>query len=82
MGYAHESDRQREFDAAVIRMRPALQSMQKAREKALLLPDLFTTRNLHKKVLDAVVSIIITSDNHVASWESTLLSELRLKNRL
>ena len=38
-GHTEEFDRQREFDAAVTRMRPFAQSIQKAKEQALLLAD-------------------------------------------
>lgn len=81
MGYADELDRQRAFDAVVTRMRPCLQSIQKAKDQALLLADAFAGRRQQKQVLAAVESII-TSDGHVSTWENTLLSELRLKFRL
>jgi len=81
MGYADELDRQRAFDAVVTRMRPCLQSIQNAKDQALLLADAFAGRRQQKQVLAAVESII-TSDGHVSTWENTLLSELRLKFRL
>jgi len=74
-GHTEEFDRQREFDAAVTRMRPFAQSIQKAKEQALLLADAFTTRSQQKQVYGAVQQIM-TSDQHVSSWESSLLSEL------
>ena len=80
-GHTEEFDRQREFDAAVTRMRPFAQSIQKAKEQALLLADAFTTRSQQKQVYQAVQQIM-TSDQHVSSWESTLLSELGLKFRM
>jgi len=80
-GHTEEFDRQREFDAAVTRMRPFAQSIQKAKEQALLLADAFTTRSQQKQVY-GVVQQIMTSDRHVSSWESTLLSELGLKFRM
>ena len=80
-GHTEEFDRQREFDAAVTRMRPFAQSIQKAKEQALLLADAFTTRSQQKQVYWAVQQIM-TSDQHVSSWESTLLSELGLKFRM
>ena len=80
-GHTEEFDRQREFDAAVTRMRPFAQSIQKAKEQALLLADAFTTRSQQKQVYGAVQQIM-TSDQHVSSWESTLLSELGLKFRM
>jgi hypothetical protein len=80
-GHTEEFDRQREFDAAVTRMRPFVQSLQKAKEQALLLADAFTTRNHQKQVYEAVQQIM-TSDKNVSSWESTLLSELGLKFRM
>ena|ERR1035437_2351528 len=81
MGHTEESDRQREFDAAVTRMRPFIQSIQKAKEQALLLAEAFTTRTQQKQVYEAVQQIM-TSDKHVSSWEGTLLSELRLRFRM
>lgn len=81
MGHTEEFDRQREFDAAVTRMRPFIQSIQKAKEQALLLAEAFTTRTQQKQVYEAVQQIM-TSDKHVSSWESTLLSELRLRFRM
>jgi len=81
MGHTEEFDRQREFDAAVTRMRPFIQSIQKAKEQALLLAEAFTTRTQQKQVYEAVQQIMI-SDKHVSSWEGTLLSELRLRFRM
>jgi nicotinamide mononucleotide adenylyltransferase len=81
MGHAEESDRQREFDAAVTRVRPFIQSLPKARERALALAGAFTVRSQQKQVYGAVQQIM-TFDLHVSSWETTLLSELRLKFRL
>lgn len=81
MGYVEEVDRQREFDAAVTRIRPFVQSIQKAKDQAILLADAFTNRNQQMKVF-AAVEDLMTSDNHVSSWEGVLLSELRSKFRL
>jgi hypothetical protein len=81
MGHTEESDRQREFDAAVTRMRPFVQSIQKAKDQALLLAAVFTTRSQHKQVY-AAVQQIMTADKHVSSWEGTLLSELRLRFKM
>ena len=81
MGHTEESDRQREFDAAVTRMRPFVQSIQKAKDQALLLAEAFTSRNQQKQVYAAVQQIMI-SDTNVSSWEATLLSELRLRFRM
>jgi len=81
MGYAEESDRQREFDAAVTRVRPFVQSIQKAKDQALVLAEAFTVRSQQKQVY-AAVQQIMTIDQHVSSWESTLLSELGMKFRM
>jgi hypothetical protein len=81
MGHVEESDRQREFDAAVTRMRPAVQSIHQARHEALALADAFTDRTQQKQVF-AAVEQIMTFDKHVSSWENTLLMELRMKFRL
>ena len=45
MGFIDEIDRQREFDAAVTRIRPAIQSIHKAKTQALLLAGAFKDRN-------------------------------------
>jgi len=81
MGHAEESDRQREFDAAVTRVRPFVQSIQKAKDQALVLAEAFTVRRQQKQVY-AAVQQIMTIDQHVSSWETTLLSELGLKFRM
>ena len=80
-GYTEDFDRQREFDAAVTRTRPFLQSIQKAKDQALLLAEAFTSRSQQKQVYTAVQQIM-TADKNVSSWESTLLSELGLKFRM
>ena len=81
MGFTNELDRQREFDAAVTRIRPSIQSIYKAKELALGLADEFTARP-QQKLVYAAVEELMTSDNNVSTWESTLLMELRLKFRL
>ena len=81
LGFTDEIDRQREFDAAVTRIRPALQSIYKAKELALGLADEFTARPQQKLVF-AAVEKIMTFDNNISTWENTLLSELRMKFRL
>lgn len=81
MGYTEEASRQREFDAAVTRMRPAVQSIHKAKEQALLLAEAFNTRTQQQQVF-AAVEHIMTFDQHISTWENTLLMELRMKFRL
>ena len=81
MGFVDEIDRAREIDGAVTRIRPSIQSIYKAKERALRLADAFTTRPQQVKVY-AAVEELMTSDNNVSSWENTLLMELRLKFRL
>jgi len=81
MGLVDEIDRQREFDAAVTRIRPCIQSIHKAKTQALLLAGAFKDRNQQKQVFEAVEQMM-TSDNNVSTWESTLLMELRMKFRL
>ncbi len=78
MGHVDEIDRQREFDAAVTRTRPFVESIQRAKDQTLLLIKAFTTRRQHQQVFTAVEGFM-TSDGHVSSWEDALLSELRLK---
>ena len=81
MGFTEEPARQREFDEAVTRIRPSIQSLEKARELALGLADAFTDRRQQQQVFGAVLQIM-SSDFNVSTWESTLLMELRMKFRL
>ena len=81
MGHVEEPARQREFDQAVTRIRPHLQSIHKAKEHALLLAGAFTDRARQKQVY-AAVEQIMTADHNVSTWENTLLMELRMKFRL
>jgi 6-phosphogluconolactonase/glucosamine-6-phosphate isomerase/deaminase len=81
MGHTEEVDRHREFDAAVTRMRPSIQSIHQAKSQALLLAENFTQRSQQKQVF-AAIEQLMTSDHHVSSWENTLLMELRMKFRL
>lgn len=81
MGFTDALDRQREFDAAVTRIRPSIQSIHKAKELALGLADEFTLRP-QQKLVYAAVEQIMTMDHNISTWESTLLSELRMKFRL
>jgi len=81
MGFTDEIDRQREFDAAVTRIRPSIQSIYKAKELAVGFADEFTLRPQQKQVF-AAVEQIMTFDNNISTWENTLLSELRMKFRL
>lgn len=81
MGYAEEPARQREFDAAVTKIRPSIDSIHKAKKLALELADAFTVRSQQRQVF-TMVEQIMTFDNHVSNWENILLSELRMKYRL
>jgi len=81
MGMVEKLDRQREFDAAVTRIKPNLQTAWKAKELALTLTNAFTERSQQKQVFSAVEQIM-TFDNHVSTWENTLLMELRMRFRL
>jgi hypothetical protein len=81
MGHTEESVRQREFDAAVTRMQPFVKSIWQAKSEAILLAGAFTARSQQKLVYEAVQQIM-TADQHVSSWESTMLSELRMRFRL
>ena len=82
MGYKDEFERQREFDASVTRIRPSIQSIWLAKSYAIELAEAFTTRDQHKRVYAAVQQIMTSDDQHVSTWENTLLTELRLKFRL
>jgi len=81
MGFTEETDRRREFDAGVARIQPFVQSVHEAKNQALLLTEAFTTRPQQYRVLE-VVEQVMTRDNHISSWENTLLMELRMKFRL
>ena len=81
MGFVEEPARQREFDAAVTRIRPNIQSIYKAKDLALGLADEFTLRTQQKQVF-AAVEQIMTFDNNISTWENALLMELRMKFRL
>ena len=81
MGFTEKTERQREFDAAVARIRPSIQTVWKAKVEALSLAEPFTDRNQRKQVFSAVEQIM-TFNNHVSTWENTLLMELRMKFRL
>ena len=82
MGYQEEFARQREFDAAVTRIRPSIQSIWRAKTHAIELAESFTSRDQHKLVYQAVQQIMTSDDQHVSTWENTLLTELRLKFRM
>jgi hypothetical protein len=81
MGHTDETDRQRELDGAVTRVRSFLKSVPKAKAQAVMLARAFTVRSQQKKVY-AAAQQILRADKHVSAWESTLLSELRLVFRL
>jgi nicotinamide mononucleotide adenylyltransferase len=81
MGFAEPSDREREFDAAVTRVRPFAQSILKAKDHAIRLAATFTTREQQKQVYAAVQKIML-ADNNVSTWENTLLTELDSKFRM
>jgi len=81
MGFVDEIDRQREFDQAVTRIRPSIQSIHKAKSQAILLTDEFTDRAQQKQIY-AAVEQIMTFDNNISTWENNLLTELRMKFRL
>jgi len=81
MGLTEAPDRQREFDEAVTRIKPSVQTVWEAKALALALASAFTDRSQQKQVFSAVEQIM-TYDNHVSSWENTLLMELRMKYRL
>ena len=81
MGFTEPSDREREFDAAVTRVRPSVQSILKAKDHAIRLAAAFTTRAQQKQVY-ATVQKIMLADNNVSTWENTLLTELDSKFRM
>ena len=81
LGYHTEVERQREFEAAVARMKPNARPLQKAREQLIALVQAFTTRPEHKKVY-AAMQLIFAGDAHVSTVEHSLLSEVRLRFRV
>ena len=81
MGFTEASDREREFDQAVTRMRPFVQSILKAKNQAIQLASAFTTRHQQKQVYGAVQKMMM-ADNNVSTWENTLLTELDSRFRM
>lgn len=81
MGFTEASDREREFDQAVTRMRPFIQSILKAKDQAIQLASAFTTRQQQKQVYAAVQKMML-ADNNVSTWENTLLTELDSRFRM
>lgn len=81
MGFVEAPDQQHEFDAAVARMQPFVQSIWKAKDQAIVLANAFTDRKQQKQVFAGVEQIML-ADNHVSAWENALLMELRMKYRL
>lgn len=81
MGYTSDFDRQREFDAAVTRMRPYTKTPQMACDQVVLNAMTFVTPTQRHKVY-ALVQEIVTSDSHVSPVESNLLSALRAQFKL
>jgi hypothetical protein len=74
-------DPQKALDEAVSKTRPFLKSIQAAKDRMLELGAAFTTREQHLQVYKAVEAMVM-SDGHITSWESALLTELRLKFRV
>ena len=81
MGHTAEHDRDREFDAAVTRIRPHVHPVVKSRKRMIELASEFKSRPHQRKVYAAVESLI-TTDSHVTALESNILTELRLRFRL
>lgn len=81
MGFTEEFEQEREYDAAVRRVRPCIQSLLKAKDQAILLASAFTDRAQQKQVY-AAVQQIITTDHNVSTWENTLLTELGSQFRM
>ncbi len=81
MGFQEESVRQRKFDDAVARIGPSAKHIVNARDHALRLAALFTQRDQQMKVYDTV-QWIMGSDGHISTWETMLLSDLRLQFQL
>lgn len=76
MGLETEYDRGREFDAAVTRVRPHVETQQAARDHASTLAALFTTVQ-ERKFLESTLADIISADGGVSDSESLFLSTLR-----
>jgi hypothetical protein len=81
MGYNTEVERQREYDAAVVRMKPHARPVPKARDQLIVLAQAFTSRPQHKKVY-AAMQKAFAKDAHVSNVEIQLMSELRLRYRV
>ena len=81
MGHTTDVEREREYEAAVARMKPHARPVQKARDQLIALTQAFTTRPQHKKVYAAMQNVF-AKDAHVSNVEIQLLSELRLRFRV
>ena len=81
MGFNTDAERQREFEAAVARMKPHARPVQRARDQLIALSQAFTNRPQHKKVYAAMQNMF-AGDAHVSNVEIQLLSELRLRFRV
>lgn len=81
MGATSESDADRQFNAAITRVRRKVISGDSAREYATALSKAFTTRDQRRQILD-LVTAVLESDSHITVAESefaTIVSEaLRL----
>ena len=81
LGFNTDVDRQREFEAALARMKPNARPVQRARDQLIVLSQAFTTRPEHKRVY-AAMQLLFKGDAHVSSVEHYLMSELRLRFRV
>jgi uncharacterized tellurite resistance protein B-like protein len=76
MGFRAEYDCNREYDAAITRIRPHFESAANARAYAEGLAQIFSSREQRLVVLE-MLDDVVTSDRHVSLQESDLISSLR-----
>ena len=81
MGYQTEYDRDREFDAAVTRVRQHTQTPDAARDCAVNLAQKFTTPE-HRQRVFAILNELAATDGQMAPEETNLLAAVKTAFRL
>lgn len=75
-GYGTEANRDRQFDAAVTRVRPHTETAIKIAQYAITLARQFTSREHRRRVHD-VLEDLLASDQQVAAPESAFLAAIK-----
>jgi uncharacterized tellurite resistance protein B-like protein len=81
MGWQTEYDRNREFDAAVTRVRQHTQTADAARDCAVKLAQNFTTLEQRREVF-AILNELAATDGQIAPEETNLLAAVKTAFRL